>query len=108
MVVTVTGQILHLPLDGDIHDHSGLNNHAESLPQSDGNQFDCDDASTACSVSVDGSQCIVVPGLSGYVFGHPDPLDLSIFLPRMTAVVAFKKSTANVAMQGTWVFYVST
>jgi len=85
----MSSQILYLPLDGDLTDHSGFNRFA--VPSNGYNQptFSCLDRAQNCSALFTGGECIEVRQMTQTVWG---PVDASgNVTPQLSLAVTFKR-----------------
>lgn len=93
-------QLLYLPLDGDLSDHSGIGHDGVVPTGFTEPKFTCLDKSVNCSALFIGSQCITVESLARMKWGAADNASLS-FVPQASFAVWFKRmATAESNPQG--------
>lgn len=84
-----SSQILYLPMDGDLLDHSGNNRYGVVANGYSAPTFSCLDRWSNCSALFTGSQCIEVRQLTQTVWGPVD--EFSNVSPQFSYSVAFKR-----------------
>lgn len=100
-ITLYAGQLLHLPLDGDLTDHSGLR-HDGSVPAGhDAPSYTCLDRAVNCSALFTGRECVTVPSLASALWGAVDEGGL---VPQVSFLVWFKRiappSGASMSLSG--------
>ncbi|CAH1789593.1 unnamed protein product [Owenia fusiformis] len=68
-VLALSSQLLHLPLNGDMSDHSGTDLHGAATPGYEEPTFTCFDKIVNCSAYFNGRSCISIPQLSQQQWG---------------------------------------
>ncbi|KAK2158946.1 hypothetical protein LSH36_161g04037, partial [Paralvinella palmiformis] len=98
-VVAMATQLLHMPLDDDLSDHSGTSNSAAVPDNYTPPDFQCLDKAINCSALFTGNQCIRVTSLTNTDFGVVGQ-DFR-FSPEATFSVYFKRvTTSGPGMEG--------
>ena len=104
-----SGQIVYLPLDGDLKDHSGIGHHGTVPAGYSRPAFTCLDKAVNCSALFRGSQCVSVDSLAMTSWGSHD--DSSAFIPQASFAVWFKRislGTGHSQIGGQWMCVVGS
>ena len=92
-----TAQMLYLPLDGDLTDHSGIGRNGIIPAGYSAPSFTCLDKSINCSALFMGNQCISVPSLGQNALTtiEVQPGNNIINIPKATFTVFYKRVATN-------------
>lgn len=116
--------MLHLPLDGDTLDHSGVGHHGSTHLGRSAPTFTCLDSVLNCSAVFSGHHCVTVTSFDRLVLSSVEATKsvtgeaTTTLVPRATFVVSYKRvpslhptrqgvfgNSASSDSQATWAFY---
>ena len=72
VLCSISAQMLYLPLDKDLSDHSGMNRDGMALPGAAAPDFQCLDKAVNCAAVFTGTECVSVPSLANTDWGAGD------------------------------------
>ncbi|ELU14835.1 hypothetical protein CAPTEDRAFT_225890 [Capitella teleta] len=91
--------VLHLPLDGDFLDHSGMGRDGRVTRGYNAPTFTCLERSVNCSALFSGSECISIPSLALTSYGSVRSANRA-FVPQASFIVFYKRASYSENSEG--------